>query len=367
MRVALDGTPLLGARTGVGTYVHHLVQGLAAARPEVDLAVTAFTRRGFGALRQAIPAGVGVVGRPVPARVLRAAWLRSSWPTAESLVGPVDLFHGPNFVVPPTRRAAAVVTVHDLAYLKYADTVASDSLAYRELVPRAIRRGAAVCAVSEAVAHEIGDAYPTSRGRVFVTPLGVDPSWRAAAPHSADHHRSLPEHYTIAVGTLEPRKNLRALVAAYRLASERGTELPPLVLAGPAGWGDDLDLSGLDEGLIIRLGHVPLATLQSVVAGAELLVFPSRYEGFGLPPLEALACGVPVLAADLPVTREVLGDQAAFTRTDDPDELLTSIEASLHRPVGTPESRREWAARFSWAACAEATLSMYRSVMAMRE
>ncbi len=110
-------------------------------------------------------------------------------------------------------------------------------------------------------------------------------------------------------------------------------------------------MSGVDEKLVIRLGHVPLGILRSVVAGAVLLLFPSRYEGFGLPPLEALACGVPVLVADLAVTREVLGDQAALTGTDDPEELLASIETSLLRPVGTPESRRAWTERFSWAAC----------------
>jgi glycosyltransferase involved in cell wall biosynthesis len=368
VRVGLDGTPLLGTRSGIGTYVHHLVEGLATAGPEVNLTVTAFTRRGFGALRGAVPPGATVAGASVPARVLRTAWLHGSWPTAESLVGPVDLFHGPNFVVPPTRRAAAVLTVHDLAYLKYADTVASDSLAYRELVPRAIRRGAAVCTVTRAVAEEVVDAYPAVRGRVFVTPLGVDPSWRAAVPASASTPtpHALPERYTVAVGTVEPRKNLRALVSAYRLASRRGTPLPPLVIAGPAGWGDELDLSGLPEGHVIRLGHVPSTTLQSVVAGAQLLLFPSRYEGFGLPPLEALACGVPVLAADLAVTREVLGDQAAFTRTEDPEELLVAIEASLDRPAGTPETRRARAERFSWEACVEATLSMYASVIETR-
>jgi glycosyltransferase involved in cell wall biosynthesis len=163
----------------------------------------------------------------------------------------------------------------------------------------------------------------------------------------------------VAVGTLEPRKNLPALVAAYRLAAARGTRLPPLVLVGAQGWGQALDTSGLGDGLVVRTGHLPLPELQQVVAGARLLAFPSRYEGFGLPPLEAFAAGTPVLAGDLAVTREVLGDQARFADPDSAEAILDGLVVSLEDPAGSAGSRREHARAYTWGRCAEATLTAY--------
>jgi glycosyltransferase involved in cell wall biosynthesis len=171
----------------------------------------------------------------------------------------------------------------------------------------------------------------------------------------------LPTDYVAAVGTLEPRKNLRALVAAYRLAEDRGTDLPPLVLVGGHGWGDALDTSGLPESRVVRTGHLPLPELQQVVAGARVLAFPSRYEGFGLPPLEALAAGTPVLAADLAVTREVLGDQARFADPNSAEAMLDGLVCSVVDPAGTPETRRQQARGYTWERCAEATLVAYRA------
>jgi glycosyltransferase involved in cell wall biosynthesis len=362
VKVGFDATPLLGPRTGIGTYTERLVGALARIGPaELDLVATPFSRRGTEPLRDQLPPQVRVAGRRLPARLLRSLWTRIEWPPVEVLCGPVDVFHGTNFVAPPTRRARAVVTVHDLAYLHLPETVHSPSLAYRELVPAALSRGASVCAVSETMAQAIEEAYALPAERVHLTPLGVDESWYAARPVDASRTITLPSSYVVAVGTLEPRKNLRVLLDAYRLASTRRADVPPMVLVGAQGWGEALDASGLPESLLVRTGHLPLALLQQVVAGAALLAFPSQYEGFGLPPLEALAAGTPVLAADLPVTREVLGDQAAFADPQSPDAMLDGLLGSLADPVGTPETRRARARWFTWERCAEATLAAYRA------
>ena len=154
MRVGLDATPLLGVRTGIGRYTADLLAALSTGPDE--LVATAFTLRGRGAL--AVPAGVEVRARPVPARLLQQAWARTSVPSVELLTGPLDVFHGTNFVLPPS-RAAGVVTVHDLAFLRLPATVSAASARYRVLVPRSLRRARVVVTPSRAVAEQLSDAY----------------------------------------------------------------------------------------------------------------------------------------------------------------------------------------------------------------
>lgn len=363
MRIGFDATPLLGAMTGVGTYAANLLAALAAGYPDDDLVATAFSLRGRGDLGAVVPEGVAVRARPYPARALRLAWGAADLPAVESLCGPVDVFHATNFVLPPTRRAAGVLTIHDLAYLSFPETVSRESLAYRELVPRGIARAAMVVTPSAAVAEQVQDAYRLPADRVAVTPLGVDAAWHRSAPPSGDWlaARGLPTEYLLAVGTLEPRKNLRRLVDAYRILSASDAATPPLVVAGGAGWGDALDEAARSH--VHLTGRLELDELRTLVAGAAALVFPSLDEGFGLPPLEALACGVPVVANDLPVTREVLGDQALFCDATDPEALAAAVVQVLSAPAGDVDSRRARAASFTWARCAEATHTAYRRAL----
>src|SRR6266536_1899183 len=345
VRIALDATPLLGVRTGVGRYVEHLLGALAGSGGD-ELVATAFTLRGARGLPAVVPAGVAVRHRLVPARALRALWARTELPPAEWLAGRADVVHGTNFVLPPVRHAAGVLTVHDLSYLRTPETVSAASLRYRELVPRSLRRAAVVCTPSAAVADEVRAEYRLPPDRVVVTPLGVDESWLAAEPPPAGWlaDRGLPERYLLFVGSLGPRKGLPALLAGYRELRAADSGVPPLVLAGPPGEGP---------------------ALRAVVAGAACLAFPSVYEGFGLPPLEALACGTPVVASDLPVTREVLDGQAALVPAGDAAALAAALAGALAGDGGPAAraARRAHAAAFTWTRCAEATRAAYRAAV----
>ena len=430
MRVGLDATPLLGPRTGVGRYVAGLagaLAGLAGPEPE-EIALIPFSWRGTRDLPAAAPQGPRVRHgrRRAPARLLQAAWARLPWPPVEWLSGPVEVFHATNFVAPPTRRAAVVVTIHDLTYLRYPEMVTAASARYRDLVPRALQRGAVVCTPTAAVAAEVADEYGLPPDRMVVTPLGVADLWRHAVPPDPGWRaaQGLPARYLLFVGSREPRKNLGTLLTAYRdllgdkggaaasspapgraaeaealetrvvggasetraivagtgptvgegagtttappaTTAPAGPGVPPLVLAGPPGWGEALDTAGLPPDAVRTLGYLPEPDLAGVVAGAAAVVVPSWYEGFGLPALEALACGTPVVAADLPAHREVLGDQAELVPPSDPGALAAALGRVLEDPGGEAAraARRTRAAGFTWETCAQATLAAYRLAM----
>lgn len=361
MRVGLDATPLLGTRTGIGQYVGHLLAALASVDDGPDLVLTAFTARGAGAL--AAPRGHRVVHRRVPARALQEAWARFEVPSVELLTGRVDVFHGTNFVLPPAHRAAGVVTIHDLAFLRLADTVTPASRRYRELVPRSLRRAAVVLCPAQATADDVAAEYGLPTDRVVATPLGVDDGWRAARPLTSAERVALgvPERYLLFVGTREPRKRLPDLLSAHRAATAADDAVPGLVLAGPAGWGKPIDAPDA-----VLTGYLDPPVLRSLVAGATCVVLPSQYEGFGLPLLEAMACGTAVVGTDLAVHREVTAGLAALVPVGDVDALAAAIVAVSVQPpdAAAAARRREWAAGWTWTRCAALTYAAYRRALA---
>ena len=352
---------MLGARTGIGQYVSHLMAELPAAlgRRGADASLQATTWTARGGRLQDLPAGVRQVGPRIPARVLRAAWCHADFPPIEALIGRTDVFHGTNFTSPPTRAAREVVTIHDLTYEVYVETVSAASLRYRTLVRRALARGAQVLTPTAAVAEAVLEHYHLDDDRVRVTPLGVDAAWFAASaptPAWLSEH-GLPGEYFVFVGALDPRKNLPRLLAAHERLRASGSDVPDLVLAGPAGRQPQLEAQ---PGVHVT-GWLRDDELHAVVAGSRALVLPSIDEGFGLPVLEALATGRPVVVSDIPVLREVAGEHAITAPPHDVEALAAALAQASAAPhdASACQARRDWAGRFTWAACADRTLDTY--------
>jgi glycosyltransferase involved in cell wall biosynthesis len=298
------------------------------------------------------------------ARPLRFLWKRADRPPIEWWTGEVDVVWGPNFVVPPTRRAARVVSVHDLTPVRFPELCTRDTLDYPILIRRAVAAGALVQTDSEAVAAEVRDWLDLPSERVVAVPLGVTPV--AGGDPGRGRHLAGHDRYVLALGTVEPRKDLPTLVRAFDRAAADRADLA-LVVAGPDGWGTaafEAAVAGsAHAGRVRRLGWVDDDARADLLAGATCLAYPSLYEGFGLPPLEAMAAGVPVVTTDLAVLLEVTGDAAEHVPVADADalaEALVRLVDDEDRRADLRRRGRARAARYSWDRCAEGIADLLR-------
>jgi glycosyltransferase involved in cell wall biosynthesis len=372
LRVALDATPLLGQRTGVGVFCLGALRALAE-RSELDVHAFAVSWRRREGIEALLPANVSARQRPMPARPLHALWGHRSAPPVEWFIGDTDVVHGTNFVVPPTRRAGAVVSVHDLTPLHYPELCNPATLAYPGLIRKALARGAWVHADSAFVAAEVVRAFDVDPARVRVVCPGVPPRVEVEEGMARSVVDALlpagTTRYVLAIGTAEPRKDLPGLVRAFDQLAAGRTDLA-LVLAGPAGWGEEaLDASIAAAGArdrVVRTGWLESAALAALLQEAAVLAFPSLYEGFGFPPLEAMAAGVPVVATRAGSLPEVLGDGAVLVEVGDHEGLAKALDDVLsdarwrERLIAAGAAR---AATFSWERCGEGLARLYRDVV----
>ncbi len=378
LSVALDATPLLGRPTGVGAFVAGLFGGLAR-RDDVDVSAFAVSWRRRHGIDALVPPGVDVRQRPMPARPLHAAWRRTSWPPVDWFVGHHDVVHGTNFVVPPA-RAARVVSVHDLTPLRYPHLCDRSTLVFPDLVRRAVAAGAFVHTLSDFVAAEVVEAFGAPPERVRTVHLGVpplaDPPTGGGAPSGAARRGPHPDacvalpagtdRYVIAVGTVEPRKDYPSLVTAFARVAAEDPGLA-LVIVGASGWGagevDDALARSPAAARVVRVGYAADSALAALLAGAAVLAYPSLYEGFGFPPLQAMAAGIPVVTTRAGAIPEVVGDAAVLVPPGDADALADALATVL---AGGPTvdamvaRGRERCRRFSWEACAAGMVDLYR-------
>ncbi|MEO5679132.1 MAG: glycosyltransferase family 1 protein [Acidimicrobiales bacterium] len=369
LRVAVDATPLLGHPTGVGTFVAGLLAGLAGrptgAEPALEVSAYALSARAWRRLPEVLPTGMRARRGTVPAAVGLRLWPVVPVPRFEWFAGAAEVVHGTGFLVPPT-AAGAVVTVHDLTPLRYPELVDGASARYPAAVRAAIRRGALVHTPSRFVADEVVAELGADPDRVVAVAHGAPPAGRG--DRAAGRTRAGADRYVLALGTVEPRKGLADLVRAFGLVADEDADLH-LVLAGPDGWGRaavDAATAGLAPAArrrVRRLGWVEPAPRDDLLAGATVLAYPSRYEGFGLPPLEAMAAGVPVVATDAGALPEVLGGAATLVAVGDLSALAGALAATVALDqvgrAAVVAAGRARAASFTWAACAEGMAALY--------
>ena len=373
IRVDLDVTSLLDPPTGVGVVVRELLEGLAS-RPDVHVTAFAVSWRGRARLAPVVGSGVEVRSRPFPARLARLAWSRADHPSGTFLAGPADVVHGPNHVGPPGGGAAEVVTVHDLTAIRYPELCTADVLQWPGLLHRSLARGAWVHTVSETVAEEVREAFPDAADRVVAAPNGLrrPPGPTPASGGSVGRRLAGGERYLLALGTVEPRKDLPTLVAAFDAMADTDPDLR-LVIAGPDGWGVDALTEARDRSRhgrrIVRLGWVGGDQRLGLLRGAAAVAYPSRYEGFGLVPLEAIAVGTPVVASDIAVHRETVGDGALLVPVGDVAALAERLQRVLADPDLAADLVRRGQSnvdRYDWSRTVDGVVDLYRRATAAK-
>jgi glycosyltransferase involved in cell wall biosynthesis len=365
MRIGFDGTPLLGAKTGVGWYTHELIDAAAKLSPQDEMVVFPISWRTARYLKLDPPhrPNVAVERKLAPARPLWAMWDRVQFPPVEWLVD-CDVFHATNYIAPPSRRVPVVVTVHDIGFVHHPEAVAPGVLRMARLLPDILRRASAIITVSSFTCQELVTWLPEVEDRVTVIHNG---SHARKAPASPDHVPASPP-YALMLGTLEPRKNLTLALDALRILRLRGVDLR-LVLAG--GKSALLDVPallrerGLGEPEVTRTGYIDDARVSALLAAASVLVFPSLYEGFGMPLLEGMEAGVPVVGVRAGATPETIGDAGLLVEPGDAEGFADAMEAAaFDEPLRARliPAGHEQAAKFTWERAARATLDLYHKV-----
>lgn len=361
LRILLDYRPALRQRTGVGEYVHELARALVVtSRPGRPESVCLFSSSWRHRLDPDVVPGADIIDRRIPVRLLNLLWHRAEWPPVERVSGQrFDVAHSAHPLRMPSRHAAQVVTVHDLDFLTHPERTHGEIRRdYPSLAPTHIRAADAVAVVSRHTASEVARLTGVATEHIFVCPLGR-PDW---SPREAEP----PDAALLFLGRIEPRKNLGLLLDAYErlLAARRTRRLatPRLMLAGGAG----LDASAILQraaspvfaGHVEVLGYINPDARRALYASAMICIMPSHTEGFGLPALEAMTTGVPVVVADQGALPEVVGNAGALFPAGHAEELANLLDALISAPerrARMSEAGLEQSRAFSWTHTAART------------
>lgn len=387
MRILLNGAPMLGRLTGIGQYGLSLLKALMLLPDDVGIeTIGVFDGRQVLApedflARLSHQTGAGrhrrlksVVRRIWPSCRDWADRVRRFHLSRETRHTQWNVFHEPNFVSPQS-ALPLVTTVHDMSYLRYPQFLPKDRLAWlRRKMGHTLSRSRAILADSHFTRQELLELCPAADpSRVVVTQLGVDFDYFNDAIHAqrvADVRRrlSLPKQFVLYLGTLEPRKNLQGLIQAYAGLSAEMQRAYPLVLAGMPGWNQAFFRRQLAElrgrGVLHEVGYVAQDDVPALMRAATVFCFPSFYEGFGLPPLEAAACGTPVISSRAASLPEVLGEAALYVDPHSSDDIRTALVRVLESESLQRQLRQAGPVRaslFRWDDCARRTAQAYRT------
>ena len=347
MRIVVDVAPLSHPRTGVGNYIRGSLLGIAEAGGN-DL--VAFAPASVSGRRQIEASLDGVESqRRLPvlpaAHALRTAWSRAGFPPVERFVGSLDVFHFSDWMYPPQRGGIRSTMIHDLVPLHFPDWVHRRTQRMHGAKYRHVAHACDVVMVnSEFTGADVAATLGVDPARIHVAYPGVDPSFTPDGPHAEGE-------YVLAVGTLEPRKNLaNAIAAADRLGLE-------LRVVGARGWGG-VEARGRR---VTWLGSPADDELPALYRGAAAFVYPSRFEGFGIPVIEAMASGTPCVVSSHPSLDEAAGDAAVRADPDDPEAVATAIERARSERDELVRRGLEHARRFTWLATGRAHLAAWES------
>lgn len=352
MRVAFDVSPLSHPPTGIGNYIRGTLAGMTAAAGTGDEIVpfAPTSLRGPKRIRARL-VGLPVTPRlwPLPASHLaRTGWSRIGFPPAEWLLGRFDALLFTDWMTPPQRAGLRATTIHDLVPHHHPEWCTPRTIAMHRRKDDAARRCDVVFANSAYTAADAARSLGIDEERLVVARPGLEPGYVPGGPRAAPADR-----YVLGVGTLEPRKNLGRLVDAWRLLGGDRR----LVLAGGAGWGERPDLA--DPGIVLP-GYVAEDDLPPLYRGADVFVYPSLFEGFGMPVIEAMACGTPVVASAHPSLDEACGDAAVRVDPESAEAIAAGIEEALARRDELVRLGLAHASSFSWEATGSVVLEALR-------
>jgi glycosyltransferase involved in cell wall biosynthesis len=373
MRIAIDYTSAVRQAAGIGRYTRGLVS--AAIQLDRGNQYVLLVARGGARPPSPFPAAANVVWRSIPAseRSLAILWHRLRLPLfADTWVGGADVFHSPDFTLPPLWSARGLLTVHDLTFMHYPECAPPGLVAYlNAAVPRSVRRARLVLADSESTKRDIIELLGTRPDKVRVVYAGVGPEFGPVAEEpilaAVRARYGLAWPFVLNVGTLEPRKNHLRLIQAFAQLLPRHPDLR-LVLVGGKGWlYEDVqaEVARLElRDHVVFPGFVADADLPAVYSLAAVFAYPSLYEGFGLPVLEAMACGTPVVCSTASSLPEVAGDAALLVDPADVDALARALERALTDEPMRQDMRnrgKAQASRFTWSAAARTLLDAYQA------
>lgn len=352
MRIAFDVSPLSHPATGVGNYIRGTLAGLleASAGAHEIVAFAPTSLRGPARIRWAL-SGLDVEVRtwPLPAsHAVRTVWSMAGHPVAERFLGPCDVLQFTDWMYPAQRAGVRATMIHDLVPLRFPEwTTKRTQAMHGRKYANAARTCDVIFVNSAFTGADVTELLGVDPARIRVAPPGVKEVFVADGPAAA-----LAAPYILTVATLEPRKNLQALVEAHRLLG--GDML--LAVVGGEGWGEQ---PMLNDPRVRRLGFVSDEELAQLYRGAAVAVYPSRFEGFGMPIVEAMACGTPVVASAHASMDEASGTVAVRADPDDPAAIATAIEAAVAARERLIPAGISHAARFTWRAAAEIMLAGY--------
>ncbi len=364
MHIGIDARLVYYTRAGIGEYTVRLTQALAAAYPDETFSLLQDSRT-----PQALVEAPNVtISRSQVHSHHRVEQLLLPW--VATRLG-VDVFHSPDFIPPLRYRGRSVITIHDLGFLVYPHFLTKDAARYYGQIDRAVRRAQQIIAVSQSTKNDLVRMLGTPEDKVSVIYEAADPLFRpldrADALQRVKALYDVPDEFILFVSTIEPRKNVGGLLRAYRQLRDDYKLTPGLVLVGAPGWLSD-DVYTLVDKLDLQadtffLGRVDAPTLRYLYNAAQCLVHPAFYEGFGLTPLEAMACGTPVIVSNISSLPEVVGDAALLVSPESDDEITVALwrlltDQALRASLRDKGLQR--AAAFSWSRAAEQTMAVYR-------